>query len=42
MASLRKILEALGRVHTRSGYQLLGPWMVLVRPPRSANREEHR
>jgi hypothetical protein len=42
MASLRRILEALGRVNTRSGHHLLGPWMVLVRPPRSPYREERR
>ena len=42
MASLRKILEALGRVYTRSGYQLPGPWMVLVRPPPSPHQEDGR
>jgi hypothetical protein len=33
MASLHKMLEALGRMYTHTGYRLPGPWMALVRPP---------
>ena len=42
MASLSTIVEALGRVDTRSHRHPLGPWVVFVRPPRSAYREERR
>ena len=42
MASLTTIVEALGRVDTRSHLHPLGPWVVFVRPPRSAYREERR
>lgn len=42
MASLTKIVEALGRVDTRSHHHPLGLWMVFMRPPRSAYREERR
>ena len=40
MASLTTIVEALGRVDTRSHIHPLGPWVMFVRLPRSAYREE--